>query len=68
MTKKCTEGIVIKSFSDKFLFLRSVLIGRPQKDVFSSGPSKFGGAVILTVNFLVEILHKAIHMNIFKIY
>lgn len=65
---KCPEGIVTKSFSDKCLFLRSVFTERPQKDVFSVGPSKAGGAVILLMTTLVEFLHKATHMNIFKIY
>lgn len=68
MRKKCPESVVIKSFADKFLFLRSLLTARLQKDVFSFGPGKVGGAVILPVNFLVKILHKATDMNIFKIY
>lgn len=68
MTKKCPEGIVTKSFSDKSLFLRSILTIRAQKDDFSFGRIKVGGVVILPVTTSVEILHKATQMNILKVY
>lgn len=68
MTKKCPEGIVIKSFSDKSLFLRSILTVRAQKVDFPFGQIKVGGVVILPVTTSVEILHKATHMNILKVY